>query len=103
MATMEELANTYVNKILKSRNRKEVVNEIIKEINSLTYSTTKKPISQEDVDKLIKLIKDILKSQVSLEEQTFSKTYRNYEHVLGNTDTSGFNEIIDMLTKGTQK
>lgn len=104
MATLEELAKQYGDEILKSNNQKEIAKKIAKNIKNLTYSETKKPITQIDIDKLVNALIEYLKShksEISLEENFgYSK---NYDYVLGNTDTSGFNDIVVILTTGTKK
>lgn len=107
MATLEELAKEYANKILKSTNRYHAIEEVIRNINSLTYQRNKQPINQDDINLLILNIKKYLKENLKpkrpgFQNDTFSK-YRNNELLLENTDTSGLNEIINMITKGTEK
>lgn len=104
MATLEELAKEYANKILKSTNTYHAIEEVIRNINSLTYQRNKQPINQDDINLLILKIKEYLKENFKPKRPGLQNYRRDSEDILlENTDTSGLNEIINMITKGTEK
>ncbi len=100
MAGIEELARQYAKRILEAENKKKVINDIINEINDLTYETSGDSISQNSTDILIKLIEEFINTKVSQED--FNK-FKNQDIITENTSSSEFNKLIDILTRGTKK
>ena len=102
MATIESLAKNYAKSLFLNRNEKTAL-EIIEQINNLTFEKNSKPIGNDTKNKIISLIKKELKSlgrqkfEHSLEERTLG-----FQTTVASTDTSEFNELITLITKGTK-
>lgn len=102
MATIEGLAKSYAKSLFLNRNEKTAL-EIIEQINALTFKKNSKPIDNDTKNKIIALIKKELKLlgkqkfENSLEERTLG-----FQTTVASTDTSEFNELITLITKGTK-
>lgn len=103
MATMKDFAVNYASRLFENPNE-IVVQEIINEIKSLTKEG--KPLTQSDIDQLITLIKTELGRKIKILESSneeFLILRKNYHYTTASTDTSEFNDLVNMIVKGTQK
>lgn len=103
MATFIELAKKFAEKILTNNYDLKI---IISEINNLQYEKNGHKLTQVDVNKLIELIElELIKSKNRpdlLNEGIGLENVKN-QYILKQTDTSGFNEIIEIITSGTKR
>ena len=74
--TIEELIKKYQTELKVSKNKKQTTSEIIKKVNGLIHSESKKPISDQDKQRiLIELRKEaLLESQICF-------AHENKEHL----------------------
>jgi len=99
MATLKELALKYFTRIKKSKGSKSEIESIIDEINSLNYSESNKPISNSDKERIISIIKDLIKKDI-LEDSDFLIEKRDIEKAYNNEKYLDLIEYIKNKTKG---
>ena len=102
MATIEGLAKSYAKSLFINRSEK-VALDIIKQINSLTFEKDSKPIGNDTKNRIIDLIKKELKFLSSQKfENSLEERSLGFQTTVASTDTSEFNELVTLITKGTK-
>ncbi len=87
MATFNELANGYIDRLVKSSNQVFEFEKILKEINGLIYSSNNQTISNEDKAKIVQLIIESLEKKYSkypkriFEQQEIQKAFSNENYL----------------------
>lgn len=88
-----ELINGYLSRIMNSSNKIGELQKVLDEIDTLVYSETQKPISDEYKNEIIKGIRDRLQPLV-VEQRDFSEKIQKSGRVYNATDNS---EIVDII------
>lgn len=92
MASINDLAKEYSDYLRLNKNNPSAINEIASRIKGLVYTSSKKPLSQEDTEKLISEIQSVLSSP--------KKTKDGYL-IVEAEDSSELIKLIQMLRKQT--
>ncbi|MDD2657887.1 MAG: hypothetical protein PHD04_04520 [Candidatus Pacebacteria bacterium] len=103
MATMKDFAVKYASRLFENPNE-TVVQEIIKEIKSLTKDG--KPLLESDVNKLTALIQTELQTKYKEWKSSNEDSLileKSYHYTTASTDISEFNDLVNMIVKGTRK
>lgn len=110
MATLEDLAKGYAQKLYKDPSEKTAL-DIVSQINNLTYEKDKQLISIKTKTELVDSIKNILKVLTKTRARTgkfkhsnlfMLEKSRNFMST-ASTDTSEFNDLVSLIIKGTTK
>jgi hypothetical protein len=105
MATMEDIVSGYINDWFQNPTKSTAL-KIVENINSLKYEKDGEKLKKEDIDKLLNLLRRKLQEvqKSNSNESEFLVLKRNYGHLsTASTDTSEFNDLINIILSGTKK